>query len=128
MADGTEGGGQPWKMLEVDWTLFRAQRISELIELGFADEDAAAEARRQERRSRARFQWGLDLLDEVQVAKAEADAAWERLVLAHPELDEEALDALPDTPEQMRLDALYAQMDELIEHGRFPGHLHFHEV
>lgn len=111
-----------------DWTLFRAQRIAELIELGFTDEEAAAEGRRQEARSRARMEWGLDMMERLDAAQAEADAAWKRLCDANEALDDEAFDALPATPEQERLEALLSQVDDLVERGRFPAHLHFHGV
>lgn len=114
--------------IDVDWGLFRAQRIAEQIALGIADEEAVAEARRAERRSKARIAWGLDLWDRIDAAQAAADAAWARLEAAHPELDEDGLDALPPPPEQEALDALLDQVDDLIERGRFPRHLHFPDV
>lgn len=120
--------GEKRKRPEPDWAAFRAEAIAEMIGLGFSDEQAAAEARRAQARAKARFDWGLDLMDELDAAQAAAEAAWARFEHEHGALDDETYDALPAPPEQERLEALLAQVDALVERGQYPRHLHFRGV
>jgi hypothetical protein len=129
MAETERSGGTEPK--EPDWAKYRAERIAEMIELGFSDEAAAREARLAEERFRARFAWGVALMDRWREATEAVDAAWARRFEEHPELQswtDEALDALPDPPEQAALDSVYAEVEGFMEHGRLPRAVHFHAV
>lgn len=107
------------EMLEnIDWGVFRAGHIAEMIGLGFSDAEAAAEARTAEARAKARIAWGLDLADRL-------DAAWERMEEEYGEMDDAAFDALPPPPEQAKVDELMKLADDVIERGRLPRHLYF---
>lgn len=52
--------------------------------------------------------------------------AWDRILDALPEdLDEEALEAIPEPPEQAEFDAIFEQIAAVRDHDRWPRHLHW---
>lgn len=105
-------------------SIFRKRQ--HLIEMMEAGQLAAAtcdapdiEVRKAElRRWVARVSWGLDHMQKLDRAKAAADAAWDRLEAEDPDGD-----SVP--PEQEELERLLVDVDNLIDHGRWPRHLHW---
>lgn len=92
---------------------------------------AAAIARAEENaraadRAAARTAWAKDIPARLAAANKRADAAWMRAIDALPEdhTDEE-LEAIPEPPEQAELDAIHAQIRNVIDHDRWPRHLHW---
>jgi hypothetical protein len=117
-----------------DWGAIRAARISEMIELGFSDAEALAEGKVAEARVRLRVGYVDDLMTRLRAANDALEAAWKKRFDEHPELlddtdeAEDALDALPDPPEERVLDALFAEIEAIAERGAWPRALHFHNV
>jgi hypothetical protein len=72
-------------------------------------------------RAAARVAWVRRTSAAIRDAQHRADAAWMRLIDAHPDDAED----LPDPPEQAELDALWAQMKAVADHDRWPRHLYF---
>jgi C4-dicarboxylate-specific signal transduction histidine kinase len=118
----------------LDWAALRARRISEMIALGFSDEEAAAEGRRAEARVRARTDYAAALGARMRAAFAAVDAAWDRRFDERPELLEEtdeadeALRAMGDPPEEAELEALLAEVHAIADRDAWPRHLYFHGV
>lgn len=105
----------------------RRQRMIEAMEAGVliaqqavgpGSDLAIAERQAELRRWAARVNWGLAHMDRLDRAQAAADAAWDRLEAEDPDGD-----AVP--PEQRDVDRLLADVDALIDHGRWPRHLHW---
>ena len=76
------------------------------------------EAKEELRRWAARVGWGIAHMDKLDAAQAAADAAWDRLEAEDPDGD-----SVP--PEQDEVDRLLKDVDALIDHGRWPRHLHW---
>lgn len=106
---------------------WRAERIAEYMELGLGEEAAARETRAAEARVEARCAWVKRRMADLRAAREAADAAWIRMLDAHPDVDWEDPGApeLPDPPEQAALDAILAEIEAVRDHDRWPRHLHF---
>lgn len=109
------------KRAEDDYSAIRAERIAEMIGLGFTDEQAAAEARIAEQRVRAREAYARGLIERLKAANRALDEAWFRWLGEHP--DHEEL-PVPSFPEQDAVDAVFAEIDAVMV-DRWPQHLHF---
>ena len=100
----------------------RRQAVIEAMEAGVVAAATAPgdiEERKAElRRWVARVSWGLAHMEKLDRAKAAADAAWDRLEAEDPDGEDEP-------PEQAELDRLLADVDNLVDHGRWPRHLHW---
>ena len=80
------------------------------------------------RRKAARVAWVSETVAALRDAHRRLHAAWDRVFDALPEdLDDEELEAmnLPDPPEQAEVDAIHAAISAVIEHDRWPAHLHW---
>jgi hypothetical protein len=87
----------------------------------------SAAGRSAERRA-ARALWAEQTAVAWREAQRKINDAWERVFAALPDdLSDEEIDALeiPDPPEQAELDALQAQIDDVIERDKWPRHLYF---
>ena len=83
-----------------------------------AAKDLEIEERKAELRNwAARVMWGLAHMEKLDKAQAAADAAWDKLEAEDPDGD-----SVP--PEQDEVDRLLVDVDNLIDHGRWPRHLH----
>ena len=83
------------------------------------------------RRKAARIAWVKETMAALWAAQDKVTEAWDRIFEALPEdLSDEELDALnlPDPPEQAELDALHAQIRDVIDHDRWPRELYFSAV
>ena len=104
----------------------RRRRRQVMIEAMEAGQQAAATARFDDieerkadlRRWVARVSWGLAHMEKLDRAQAAADAAWDRLEAEDP-------DGENAPPEQAEVDRLLEDVDALIDHGRWPRHLHW---
>ena len=121
--------GAQWKRAEPDYAGIRADAIAEMIELGFSDEAAAAEARRREERARARCAYAHGLIDRLMAANEAVTQAWFRFLDAHPEYceggEKEDEECGFEPEEQKEVDAILAEIDAIKDHDRWPRHLHF---
>jgi hypothetical protein len=98
----------------------RSQSIAALLN-GMAGGDDAAKMARVE----ARQAWARERCAALRRAQGKADAAWMRLVAPYDDCDEADLPELEEPPEQAEVDAIRAEIDAVIEHGRWPRHLHW---
>ena len=87
-----------------------------MLERGLRVDDAA-----EWRRKAARVQWCTEMLEKWWKALQHQN---ERCMAAVNELSEEAFERLCDE-EQAKVDAIRAEIDAVIEHDRWPPHLHF---
>lgn len=88
-----------------------------------AGEEAQAEARIE-----ARIAWAKQRIADLKAAQQRVFDAWDRILDALPDdLDDEALEAMDirDPPEQAELDAIWAEIQAVREHDRWPKHLHW---
>jgi len=86
-----------------------------------ADDRANAEAR-----VAARVAWVKQRIADLKAAQKRVDEAWTRIFDAQPEdLDDDALEAIPEPPEQAELDAIFAEIEAVRDHDRWPRHLHW---
>lgn len=85
-----------------------------------ADEEQAAA------RLAARRAWARQAIAAYKAAQERVEEAWTRIFDALPDdIDDEAVDHLPDPPEQAEADALWAEIAAVIDHDRWPRHLHW---
>jgi hypothetical protein len=105
-------------------SIFRKrQHLIEVMEAGQLEAAtcgvADIEARKAAlRRWVARVSWGLEHMDKLDRAKAAYDEAFDRL-----ETEDPGGDTQP--PELAEYERLLADADNLIDHGRWPRHLHW---
>jgi len=86
-----------------------------------AGEEAEAEARIE-----ARYAWVKRRIADLKAAQKRVEEAWDRIFDALPDdLDDEALEAIPEPPEQAELDAILAEIEAVRDHDRWPRHLHW---
>ncbi len=80
----------------------------------------------QAARHAARTFWVHDIIAALKAAQKRADDAWMALIAGLPEDAEDgAEEALPDPPEQAVVDALWEQVNAVVEHDRWPRELYF---
>lgn len=88
--------------------------------------EKAGEQARHDSRLAARVAWVKERIAALQAAHKRLDAAWDRIFDEHgDDLDDEALEALPDPPEQAEADAIWAEIEAVTEHDRWPRELHW---
>lgn len=104
--------------------------MAELLGLGLCEDEAAAQILEAEPRARARLAWAKDRLAAMKSAQKALDAAWARQLAPYPDVDWDDPDApeIPDPPEQAAFDAIDAEIRAVIDHDRWPRHLHFPNV
>jgi hypothetical protein len=86
-----------------------------------AGEEAGAEARVE-----ARVAWVHQRIADLKAADKRVFEAWDRILDALPEdIDDEELEAIPDPPEQAERDAIFAEIEAVRDHDRWPKHLHW---
>jgi len=89
------------------------------------ESEEAQEARSRERRL-ARLAWAMERSDALQRAIKAADAAWMALVAPYSDRDEdEEMPELDPPPEQEALDAIFAEINAVLDHDRWPAHLYW---
>jgi hypothetical protein len=77
-------------------------------------------------REAARVAWVKEIIAALKAAQKRVDDAWSRIFDALPDdLDEEELEAIPEPSEQAELDAIFAEIQAVIDHDRWPRHLHW---
>ena len=79
-------------------------------------------------RKAARWRWLHETTARWQDATRRCEAAWDRRFAGLPDdLSDEQLEALhlPDPPEQAEVDALWAQLDEVVQRDRWPRELYW---
>lgn len=81
---------------------------------------------RQDERVLARMAWvGKTTTAHRRVQKKVCDA-WARIFEQYPDdLDEEELNAIPEPPEQAELNAIEAQISDVLQHDRWPKELYW---
>lgn len=85
-----------------------------------ADEEQAAA------RLAARLAWIKQAIDAFVAAQERVGEAWSRILDELPDdVDDEALEQLPDPPEQAEADALWAEIEAVRDHDRWPRHLYW---
>jgi hypothetical protein len=86
-----------------------------------ADEAKSAEARRD-----ARVAWVKETMAALGAAQEKVDEAWTRIFDSLPEdLDDDELENIPEPPEQAELDAIWAEIEAVRDHDRWPRHLYW---
>jgi hypothetical protein len=86
-----------------------------------AGEEAGAEARVE-----ARIAWAKQRVADLRAAQDRLTAAWDRILdELGDDRDEEEMERIPDPPEQAEFDAIYAEIQAVREHDRWPKHLHW---
>jgi hypothetical protein len=89
-------------------------------------EQAADEEKRAEARRAARLAWVHEAMAALRAAQKKVDDAWTRIFDALPEdLDDEEVEQIPEPPEQTELDALWAEIEAVRDHDRWPRHLYW---
>ena len=76
----------------------------------------------------ARYHWLHRTTQAWQDANSRVTEAWDRALAPLPEdISDEELEALelPDPPEQAEVDALWAQLNDVIQHDKWPKELYF---
>jgi hypothetical protein len=74
----------------------------------------------------ARVAWVKEIMAALKAAQKRVDDAWSRIFDALPnDLDEEELEAIPEPSEQAELDAIFAEIQAVRDHDRWPRHLHW---
>ena len=92
-----------------------------MLKSGMRTEDAD-----EWRRKKARAEWGREIARARHAAQMRADAAWMHLMAALPEdATEEEVEAVPPPPEQAELDAIEAQIDDMMKRDKWPRHLYW---
>jgi hypothetical protein len=101
-----------------------------MVELGIEPGEAEAEAAKKVERARLRFEWARERLDAFFALQEEAGEAYRRQIDAHPEIDWDDEDApqLPEPPEAVAAEAVYAEVMQALNEDRWPRHLHFRDV
>jgi hypothetical protein len=95
--------------------------IIRMLQAGAHTADAA-----EWRRKAARAAWGKEIAGALYAAQTMADAAWDRLMQALPEdATEEEVEAVQPPPEQAAVDAIHAQIDDMMERDKWPRHLYW---
>lgn len=79
-------------------------------------------------RKLARIAWARETMARLRAAQARVDDAWDRLIDAHEHLDDDELEELPEPPEQAELDAIHAQIDDVIERDKWPRELYWGSI
>lgn len=92
--------------------------------------EKAGEQARHESRLAARAAWVKERIATLQAAYKRLEAAWNRIFDElgdehGDDLDDEALEAIPDPPEQAELDSIHAELDAVRVHDKWPRHLHW---
>lgn len=105
---------------ETDWEEWRARQRETFLAFGATAAGAEIEVERAERRARARSDWARSRMAEWRAAVKRCDEAWMKLVEAHP--DDEDFD---DPPEQAEFDRIHDEIWNVVEHDRWPRHLHW---
>jgi hypothetical protein len=91
-----------------------------------AAQGAAAEEEQAAARIAARCAWASQAIDKFFDAQHRVGEAWERIFAALPDdLDDEAVEQLPHPPERAEADALWAEIEAVIDHDRWPRHLYW---
>jgi outer membrane protein TolC len=98
------------------------QTIQSLLAAG---QCAAADEEQAAARLAARHAWIKQAIDAYFAAQERVAEAWSRILDEHPDLDDEALEQLPDPPEQAEVDALWAEIEAVRDHDRWPRHLYW---
>jgi hypothetical protein len=113
-----------------DWEAFTEQVKGDLIDMGFDEAEAAAEAARKCERTRLRHAWFRERFEAFLDMQDQAGEAYCRYMDAHPDIDWESPDApeIPEPPEAALAQALYDEVMEAVEEDRWPRHLHFRNV
>src|SRR5947209_11774735 len=79
-------------------------------------------------RKAARWRWLHATAGKWQDANRRVDEAWSRVFAWLPEdISEQELESLdlPDPPEQAEVDALWAQLNDVVQRDLWPKHLYF---
>jgi hypothetical protein len=91
-----------------------------------AAEDAAHEQLLHTARITLRKAWAKQRVADFFAAQKRVQEAWKRIFDALPDdLDEEELEAIPEPPEQAEADAIYAEIQGVLDHDRWPRHLYW---
>ena len=90
-----------------------------------AAQNAAAEQEQAAARMAARRAWAEQAIEAFFAAQERVHEAWTRIFRELPDFDDEALEQLPDPPEQAEADALWAEIEAVREHDRWPRHLYW---
>ena len=78
------------------------------------------------RQKAARIAWVKETVAALRAAHKRVDEAWERIFDALPDdLDEDELEEIPGPDEQAEVDALHAQIRDVVEHDRWPRELYW---
>jgi hypothetical protein len=112
------------------WAECRQGLVAEMVELGLPAAEAEAEAAKRAERIRMRVEWARARFDDFLEMQDKAGEAYMRQMDEHPDVDWESEDApvLPDPPEEAIAQAIYEEVTDAIQHGRWPKHLHFRDV
>jgi len=88
-----------------------------------------ADASQAAARQAVRAQWAEQITKDFFAAQERAGEAWKRIFATLPDdLDDEELEKLPGPPEQAEADALYAQIEAVRDHDRWPRELYWKNV
>jgi hypothetical protein len=89
----------------------------------------AGDEDRREARIAARAAWVKERIAALKAAQQRVQDAWDRIFDALPDdVDEDALETIPDPPEQAEVDAIHAELDAVRHHDRWPKSLHWGDV
>jgi hypothetical protein len=102
--------------------------VARLLAGTAAPTDGAAEDRRVRERQLARMAWSLNRIDALKRANEALFAAWDKLIEPYADWDEENIPDIPDPPEQAEVERILGEINDVIDHDRWPAHLHFKAV
>jgi hypothetical protein len=89
-------------------------------------EDAAHEQLLHTARITLRKAWAKQRVADFFAAQKRVGEAWSRIFDALPDdLDEDELEAIPEPPEQAEADAIWAEIEAVREHDRWPRELYW---
>jgi len=91
-----------------------------------AAQKVAGEERLRAARVALRQAWAKERVADLVAAQKRVEEAWTRIFDALPDdLDEEELEGIPEPPEQAEADAIWAEIEAVREHDRWPKHLYW---
>ncbi|HEV2079229.1 MAG TPA: hypothetical protein VGR19_04955 [Allosphingosinicella sp.] len=90
---------------------------------------AAADEEQSAARKAARAIWASQAVAAFFAAQERVGEAWDRILDTLPDdIDDEELEKLPEPPEQAEADALWAEIEAVRDHDRWPRHLYWGDV
>lgn len=113
-----------------DWAKFTRELKADFLAAGAPEAEAEAEAVRKCERTRFRHAWFRERMDAFLDMEDRAGEAYLQYMEARPEIDWDGEDSpeVPEPPEEVLAQAIYAEVMAAVQDDRWPRHLHFRNV